>query len=117
MAWWSTLSRVAPRKNEKVTLPNRGVEHYLTFVKEEDARKYSGQNKIPMETFHEMYFAGQVSFKGDCLEAMEYRHDWANFGFTLSLFKFFLLNFVPEALMHSRSQGISHSLLSITNHN
>jgi cyclopropane fatty-acyl-phospholipid synthase-like methyltransferase len=57
-----------------------------------------------METFHEMYFAGQVSFRGDCLEALEFRHDWASFRFTLSLFKFFLFQMIPEALVHSRSQ-------------
>ena len=57
-----------------------------------------------METFHEMYFAGQVSFRGDCLEAMEFRHDWASFRFTWSLFKFFLFQMMPEVLVHSRSQ-------------
>lgn len=59
-----------------------------------------------METFHEMYFEGDVSFKGDCLEVLEYRHDWASFEFTISLFKFFLTGMIPEMLIHSRSQGM-----------
>ena len=58
-----------------------------------------------METFHEMYFDGKVDFQGDCLEMMEYRHDWANFRFGLGLFRFFLLDMIPEVIMHSRSQG------------
>jgi len=57
-----------------------------------------------METFHEKFFAGEVSFKGDCLDTMELRHDWASFEFTYSLFKFFLTGMMPEVIIHSRSQ-------------
>jgi len=99
------MSRYSPRKNEKAKLPGKPVEHYLEFHKPEDAAKYKGRNKIPLETFHEMYFAGDVSFKGDCLEILEYRHDWATFEFTYSLFKYFLTGMMPEVLMHTRSQG------------
>uniref|UniRef100_A0A060TJL6 sphingolipid C(9)-methyltransferase n=1 Tax=Blastobotrys adeninivorans TaxID=409370 RepID=A0A060TJL6_BLAAD len=104
MAFWTVVSTYSPRLNEKVKLPNRGVEHYLEFHTPELAKKYSGDNKIPMETFHELYFDGKVSFKGDCLDVMEYRHDWASFRFTLSLFKFFLTGMLPEVILHSRSQ-------------
>jgi len=58
-----------------------------------------------METFHEMYFDGDVDFKGDCLEVLEYRHDWASFRFTIGLIRFFLLGMIPELIMHTRSQG------------
>ncbi|WEW60028.1 Sphingolipid C9-methyltransferase 2 [Emydomyces testavorans] len=104
MIYWSVASSISPRKNEKVKYPGKPVEHYLHFHSEHDRAKYHGKSKIPMETFHEMYFAGKVDFKGDCLEAMEYRHDWASFRFTLSLFKFFLTGMLPEAIMHTRSQ-------------
>lgn len=60
-----------------------------------------------METFHEMYFDGDVDFKGDALEILEYRHDWASFRFTISLYWFFLTGMIPEMLMHTRSQGWS----------
>jgi cyclopropane fatty-acyl-phospholipid synthase-like methyltransferase len=60
-----------------------------------------------METFQEMYFDGDVDFNGDCLEVLEYRHDWASFRFTISLIKFFVLQFIPEMIMHTRSQGTS----------
>ena len=74
-----------------------------------------------METFHEMYFDGAVDFKGDALDVMEYRHDWANFKFTFSLFRFFLTGMIPEVIMHTRSQGTCtdslHFLLhSLTKH-
>jgi hypothetical protein len=102
--WW-VASRYSPRTNEKAKFPGRPVEFYLDFKKPEDKEKYSGKNKIQMETFHEMYFAGDVSFKGDCLDILEYRHDWAGFGFTYSLFKYFLFGMIPEVIMHTRSQG------------
>lgn len=106
-AFWWTMSRVSGRKNEKARLPGRPVEHYLTFKNEADRLKYQGKNRVPMATFSEMYFDGEVDFNGDCLEVMEYRHDWAAFHFTIGLFKFFLFSFIPEVIMHSRSQGMS----------
>lgn len=110
IGYWTIKSRFSPRRNEKVKFPGKPIETYLEFHKKEDALQYKGKAKIPMETFHEMYFEGDVSFKGDCLEVMEYRHDWASFEFTLSLFKFFLTGMIPEMLIHSRSQGVYSSL-------
>jgi hypothetical protein len=102
--WWFS-SRLTSRKNEKVKLPGRPVEFYLTFLKKSDSLKYRGKNKIPIDTFQTLYFNGDVEFKGDCLEVLEYRHDWATFYFTLNIFKFFLLQFIPEMILHTRSQG------------
>jgi len=104
MAYWSFTSTFSPRLNEKVQYPNKGVEYYLEFHDEELAKKYSGQNKVPYETFHELYFAGKVSFKGDCLDVLEYRHDWLSFRFTLGLYRYFLFGMIPEVIMHTRSQ-------------
>ncbi|KAK9469392.1 S-adenosyl-L-methionine-dependent methyltransferase [Lipomyces arxii] len=103
-SFWTIASTFSPRLNTKVKYPGKGVEHYLEFKEESDKIKYSGQNRIPMETFHEMYFDGKVSFKGDALDVLEYRHDWASFRFTISLYKFFLTGMIPEVIMHTRSQ-------------
>lgn len=104
MGFWTVASSISPRKNEKARFPGRPIEHYLSFRNEEDRARYFGRNKIPMETFHEMYFDEKVDLKGECLEIMEYRHDWANFRFTLSLFKFFFTGMIPEVILHTRSQ-------------
>jgi hypothetical protein len=109
--FWLVVSALSPRKTEKVKLPGRPVEHYLTFKKPADQAKYHGKNKIAMETFQEMYFDGDVDFNGDCLEVLEYRHDWASFRFTISLIKFFVTGFLPEMIMHTRSQGMSHTII------
>lgn len=105
MAFWTIASSISPRKNEKVRYPGRPVEHYLHFKNQRDRSKYRGKNKIPMETFHEMYFDGAVDFKDDALDVMEYRHDWSSFRFTWSLCWFFFFGMIPEAIMHTRSQG------------
>jgi hypothetical protein len=104
--FWTIASTISPRKNEKARYPGRPVQDYLHFHNEKDRVKYYGKSRIPMETFHEMYFDQKVDFKGDCLEMMEYRHDWASFRFTLSLFKFFFTGMIPEVIMHTRSQGL-----------
>ncbi|KAF2156857.1 S-adenosyl-L-methionine-dependent methyltransferase [Myriangium duriaei CBS 260.36] len=104
VAFWTVASSMSPRKNEKARFPGAPIEHYLTFHRASDRAKYHGRAKIPMETFHEMYFDGHVSFNGDALEVMEYRHDWASFRFTLSLYWFFLTGMIPEVIMHTRSQ-------------
>ncbi|KAL8948108.1 MAG: hypothetical protein Q9222_005677 [Ikaeria aurantiellina] len=103
-SFWYIASSISPRKNEKARYPGRPVEHYLNFHDEKDRARYRGKAKIPMETFHEMYFDDKVDFKGDALEIMEYRHDWANWKFTFSLFRYFLTGMIPEVIMHTRSQ-------------
>jgi hypothetical protein len=112
--WWLVISSISPRKTEKVRLPGRPVEFYLDFKKESDRLKYRGHNKIPMETFHEMYFDGEVDFKGDCLEVMEYRHDWASFRFTIGLIKFFLFGMIPEVIITLVLRTRSRSVTTMT---
>ncbi|CUM68398.1 uncharacterized protein PRCAT00006121001 [Priceomyces carsonii] len=109
MAYWTILSSYSPRLNEKVKYPNRPISYYLEYHTPELKAKYVDSNggkgkKIPLETFQELFFNGKVSFKGDCLDVMEYKHDWATFRFTLSLFKFFLFGMIPEVILHSQSQ-------------
>jgi len=115
-SFWYFSSCLTPRKNEKVKLPGRPIEFYLTFLKKADEIMYRGKNKIPIDTFQTMYFNGDVKFKGDCLEVLEYRHDWANFHFTLNIFKYFLLSFIPELILHTRSQGKSTYFIILQRH-
>lgn len=109
MAFWTIMSLYSPRLNEKAKYPNRPILYYLEFHTPELKAKYETLNngkgtKIPIETFQELYFDGKVSFKGDALDIIEYKHDWANFRFTLSLFRFFLFGMIPEVILHSQSQ-------------
>ncbi|KAF2666061.1 S-adenosyl-L-methionine-dependent methyltransferase [Microthyrium microscopicum] len=102
--FWSLVSSYSPRKNEKASLPGKPIEHYLTFKTEELRQKYHGRKKIALESFSEHYFKGEADFNGDCLEVLEYRHDWADFRLTASLIWYFLTGMIPEVIMHTRSQ-------------
>jgi hypothetical protein len=105
-SFWAGHSAFSPRKNEKAKFPGKRIEEYLTFHKEEDREKYYGRNKIPMHTFYEKYFAGEVDVKGDMLDVLEVRHDWASFRFTIGLMVYFITGMMPEVIMHTRSQGM-----------
>jgi cyclopropane-fatty-acyl-phospholipid synthase len=107
MAFWTVSSSISPRKNVKAKYAGRPVEHYLQFNSVHDRAAYWGKRRIPMEVFYEKYFNGEVDFKGDALECLEYRHDWANFKFTTGLFKHLLFSFIPQLILHTRSQGKS----------
>jgi cyclopropane fatty-acyl-phospholipid synthase-like methyltransferase len=89
---------VRPQKG----LAGKPLEEYLTIKNQK--LNYSGFKKIPIETFFESYFDGDIDLKGDMLETLEARYDWASFTFTFSQAKFFLSQWVPETLWHSRKQ-------------
>lgn len=44
------------------------------------------------------------SCAGDMLDTLEYRWDWASFGFTVDLFKYVFLNFIPDVIFHTQAQ-------------
>ncbi|KAK7023032.1 sphingolipid C9-methyltransferase, partial [Favolaschia claudopus] len=94
IAYWALMSNYGPRKNEK----------YITIKDHELKKTYSGKNKIPMQVFHDAYFEGKIDVKGDMLEILEQRHDWAKFSFTPELFRYVFMNFIPEVIVHSQSQ-------------
>lgn len=104
IAYWTLIGMYGRRRNEKVAYPGKDIEEYITIHDPELKAKYHGKNKIPMQVFHDAYFDGKADFKGDVLEIMEQRHDWAALHFTPELFKYVFLRFLPEVIMHSQSQ-------------
>lgn len=107
VAYWAVMSRIGHRKNEKVSLPGKPLEHYINIKDPELKRKYHGRNKIPMSVFSEAYFEGKIDIVGGdekMLEVLEYRMDWADMVFTPELFKFVLTTLVPDVLSHSARQ-------------
>lgn len=121
IAYWTLMSYIGPRVNEKCILPGKGLDGYVTIHDAGLKQKYPF--KMPMQVFHDAFFEGKIDFNGDVLEMMEYRHDWATFNFTpevsyygpsiaakpdrslpVQLFKFVFTNLLPEVIMHSASQ-------------
>lgn len=81
--YWVVTSRYGRRINEKVPFPGKPLEHYIELKSEFLRREYEGKGKkIPLQLLHDAFFDGKAEFKGDVLDVLEYRHDWASFGLT-----------------------------------
>ena len=122
VAYWTVMSMFGPRKNEKVALPGKDIEEYITINDPELKARYHHKEKIPMQTFHDAYFDSKIDFNGssslyltlfrrdvtsiagDVLKTLEARHDWAKMVFTPDLFKYVFTQMIPEIIVHSQSQ-------------
>ncbi|KIM43659.1 hypothetical protein M413DRAFT_443564 [Hebeloma cylindrosporum] len=104
VGYWAFNSIYGARRNEKVALPGKDIEEYITINDPELKKVYKGKEKMPMQLFHDSYFDGKVDFNGDVLDILEQRHDWAKMNFTLELFKYVFTVFLPEVIVHSQSQ-------------
>lgn len=67
LAYWMVMSRIGSRKNEKVQLPGKNIEEYITIKDPELKKLYNGKEKIPMQVFHDAYFEGKIDFNGTSL--------------------------------------------------
>ena len=52
------------RKNQKVILPGKDIEEYITIRDDELKNLYHGKEKILMQIFHDVYFDGMIDFNG-----------------------------------------------------
>jgi hypothetical protein len=64
IAYWTLMSMFGSRKNEKVVLPGKDIEQYITIKDPELKARYNGKEKIPMQIFHDAYFDGKIDFNG-----------------------------------------------------
>ncbi|KAL4245947.1 sphingolipid C(9)-methyltransferase [Abortiporus biennis] len=104
LGYWTVMSMYGKRKNEKIQLPGRNIEEYMTIHDPELRAKYNKQEKVPMQIFHDAYFEGKIDFNGDVLDILEQRHDWSKMVFTPELFKYVLFNLIPDVIRHTEEQ-------------
>ena len=64
IGYWTLMSRIGGRVNERVPLPGKDIEEYIDIHDEELKKLYHGKNKIPMQIFYDAYFDGKIDFKG-----------------------------------------------------
>jgi cyclopropane fatty-acyl-phospholipid synthase-like methyltransferase len=82
----------------------KGNPHqYFTFKNESLSRKHQGKS-ISIDVLQEAYFAGEVDVKGDLLETLCARHEYAKYVLSWRHFWFFCTQWVPELVTHSRIQ-------------
>ncbi|KAH8914477.1 S-adenosyl-L-methionine-dependent methyltransferase [Atractiella rhizophila] len=104
LGYWMFMSNYGPRINEKCKLPGKDLEHYIDIKDAELRQKYNGKTKIPYQVLHDAYFEGKLDFKGDCLDVLEYRHDFVSFPMTWKLLEYVLKNLIPDVLFHTSEQ-------------
>lgn len=129
--YWTIMSMYGSRKNDLVELPGRecilgvppghtcttafltllfspfpsgNIEEYITIKDAKLKEQYHGRKKIPMQVFYDAYFEGKIDIKGDMLDLLEYRWDWAEMRFTLELFRYVIFNFIPDIALHTAKQ-------------
>jgi hypothetical protein len=64
VGYWAVNSVYGARRNEKVALPGKEIEEYITIHDPELKKVYKGKEKIPMQVFHDAYFEGKIDFNG-----------------------------------------------------
>lgn len=64
MAYWTAMSTYGRRKNDKVWMPGKDLEHYITIKDAKLAKRYTRQEKIPMQLFHDLYFDEKIDING-----------------------------------------------------
>ncbi|KAJ7815524.1 hypothetical protein B0H14DRAFT_3476149 [Mycena olivaceomarginata] len=98
-------SSLPPRLSKPLLLATNAHARHPLHPPRQLKKLYNGKNKIPMQIFHDAYFEGKIDFKGDVLEILEQRHDWAKFTFTQELFRYVFMNFIPELIVHSKNKS------------
>jgi cyclopropane fatty-acyl-phospholipid synthase-like methyltransferase len=78
------------------------VESFLEY-KDAALKAEFSNARIPIETLYEAYFAGKVNIKGDVLDALYKRQQFANFQLTPQHFRFLLTKLIPEGVNHSKN--------------
>lgn len=108
IAYWTLNSIYGQPKDHPSCLPNKALSDYFVMKDPNLNAKFglvNGQKKkIPMQVWHDAYFDGKIELKGDMLDTLEHRHDWASFQMTPELFKYVLTRLIPEVILHTTSQ-------------
>jgi sphingolipid C9-methyltransferase len=76
---------------------------YVVFNDQTLARRYANK-PIPMATLYEAYFDGDLDIPGDIYALLRNRHDFVNWSFTREHLRWAVTNFIPEVVIHSKSQ-------------
>ncbi|EDO39046.1 predicted protein [Nematostella vectensis] len=79
------------------------MSKYVKFNDPSLEKSYSNR-KIPIYVLYESYADGKLDFKMEPLQALEHRNEFTTYELGYYHLKFFLCNFVPELLSHSRTQ-------------
>ncbi len=76
---------------------------YIVFNDKKLANRYATK-RIPMATLYEAYFDGDIDIPGDIYAFLRNRNMFVSYSLTPQHLKWAVTNFVPEVVIHSKSQ-------------
>jgi cyclopropane fatty-acyl-phospholipid synthase-like methyltransferase len=79
------------------------ITDHVVFNDKKLERKFANR-RMPMATLYEAYFDGDLDIPGDIYAFLEARNSFVKYSLTREHFRWALMNFVPEATIHSKSQ-------------
>ncbi len=79
------------------------ITDHVVFNDKALERKWA-HKQIPMERFYEAYFAGDIDIPGDIYAFLNDRDSYVKNTLTREHFRWAVTNFIPEAVIHSKSQ-------------
>lgn len=78
------------------------LDKYIEFLDESEAATHGGKF-MPIRDVYELYVDGKINFKGDVLDCLERRNEYASYKLQWWHLKFLLSKLVPE-LLHGKAQ-------------
>lgn len=102
IGYWLLSSYLADKNNNTARRP---IAEFMTFDDPALHAKFglTTSPRIPLTTFHDSYFAGKITLKGDMLDILEQRNAWASAFMPVELFKYVVFQLFPD-LLHPPSQ-------------
>ena len=79
-------------------------DNNLVQFKDKNLEKRCLRGTIPMETFYEAYFAGDLDIEGNIFDFMRSRNEFVKYKLTTGHLKWVITNFIPEVAIHSKKQ-------------
>jgi len=79
-----------------------GLKDFIKFNDKKLENKYS-KKTIPWGILSEAYYDGKIDITGDIHELVNKKEEFTNYKYTADQIKFFLLQFLPELITHSKS--------------
>ena len=79
------------------------IDEYVEFLDQDVENKFKGKF-IPIRDLYELYADKKINFRGDVLACLEQRNEYVSYKLQWWHLEFFLKKFLPELLIHSKSQ-------------
>jgi cyclopropane fatty-acyl-phospholipid synthase-like methyltransferase len=90
-------------QNDELHVEAPQLTDHVVFNDKRLAARYAGR-RIPMATFYEAYFDGDLDIPGNIHDLLRERQRWLSYRIELRHLEWAATHFLPEALLHTQAQ-------------